>query len=140
MQNNEKIDPVPLSELPIIADSEVDNMWVFASTESQNGIFTSGRYRLGDFLGEIAKTLQLERRISLRMETDATDMFIGENMTIYRVESRNVASLKINGVNTPMDSSISINIPPKSLVTFNIEFQMSDPVAYLFIYAKAILP
>lgn len=137
MNGKEKITAVPLSDLPEINDPE--GFWVFGSKDAGNGTFLSGRF-LFDRLAEYARKLQLERRISLRMESASTEMFIGEKMTIYRVEGQNISSLKINGQAVDMDRAVSIQVAPKSLVQFDIASQLTDPVAYLFIYAKAELP
>lgn len=129
--------PVPLSELPEINTPE--GFWIFGSRSLSDGSYESGKYLFENIL-QYAKNIQLERRISLRMENESTDMFIGEHMTIYRVEAKNVSSLKINNQDVVTDTDISIEIAPKSIVSFDITFQLTDPVAYLFIYAKAILP
>lgn len=134
MTGKEKIAAVPLSELPRIEDPS--GFWIFGSKEEAGGTFTSGRF-LFDQLAEYARKLQLERRISLRMESLSADMFIGEKMTIYRVEGKNVSSLKIDGQAVPTDTDIEIDVEPKSVVQFEITTELTDPVAYLFIYAKA---
>lgn len=134
---NTKIDPIPLSELETI--TEADNFFVFASKIEPNGTYTSGRILFTN-LQETVKRLQLERRLSITMASSVHQMFVGEKMTIYRVEGLNVDTLKINDININLNANVNIVIPAKSLVTFAITTQLTDPSAYLFIYAKAVLP
>lgn len=131
-----KLEPIELSRLPVIENPS--NYWIFGSKTEKDGTLISGRYLL-DSLEEYARSLQLERRISFGMEAESLDMFIGEAMTIYKVEALNVAELSINGiVISNFDSdNLSISINKRSLVNFKIKFQSLDPRAYLFIYAKA---
>jgi len=134
-----KLVPIPLSELPILQD-DLGDFWLFCSKENPNNTFDSARFNLTEYLGIIQSNLQLERRLAITAETAQITMFIGESMTIYKVEADNVASLKINGINTAIDTDISIPIDSKSKVVFEIVRKLTDPAAYLFIYAKAILP
>ncbi len=126
--------PVPLSQLDEIKDP--DSFFVFASKTDPNGMVESGKVLFSE-LGEVVKKLQLERRISLTMEATETDMFIGEEMTIYRVEGYNVSECSINGNPVPVGSDINIPIPKSTLTTFSIVRSGTDPKGYLFIYAKA---
>ena len=130
-----KLSPVELSKLDIIENPS--GFWVFGSKD-ENGKMTSGRYSL-DKLMDYARSLQLERRISLKMETSNTELFIGEAMTIYRVDTRNVKSLTINGTKYTDLNNKKINkeIASGTIVTFDIEWSTTDSKAYLFIYALA---
>lgn len=128
------IKAIKLSDLNEIKDP--DSFFVFASRTADDGTFESGKVRF-DELGEIVKNLQLERRISLTMEALETEMFIGEEMTIYRVEASNVSTLKINNTAVTPGTNIKLEIPKSSIVTFSITRQNTDPKGYLFIYAKA---
>jgi len=124
-------------ELPEITD--VSDFWILGSKwdKTEEDVY-SGRYLLADYINEVAKKLQLERRLSINMELASPyDMFIGEAMTIYKVQGLNVSTLKINGVNVTLETNVNINIPAKSVVTFSVERQLTDPKAYLFIYARA---
>ena len=126
--------PVPLSQLDEIKDP--DSFFVFASKTDPNGMVESGKVLFSE-LGEVVKKLQLERRISLTMEATETDMFIGEEMTIYRVEGYNVSECRINGNVVPVGKDVAVAIPKSSLNTFSIVRTGTDPKGYLFIYAKA---
>lgn len=128
-----KLDPVGLSELDII--TEPKGFYIFGSIE-ENGEMKSGRC-----LFDKLEKLQLERRISLTMETKEVEMFIGEEMTIYKVETDNVASLTIGDETFTNLNNIQLDkkIEKRSKVKFTIEPLTSDPTAYLFIYAKAEL-
>ncbi len=131
-----KLDAVQLSQLPVIDDPQ--GFWIFGSKSEEGGAFRSGRY-LFDKLEEYARNLQLERRISLTMETRRTEMFIGEEMTIYKVDTMNVKSLTINGETfTDLNNRvINKKIDTMSLLILEVEHQLTDPKAHLFIYAKA---
>lgn len=128
------IKTIKLSELDEIKDP--DSFFVFASKTADDGTLESGKVRF-DELGEVIKNLQLERRISLTMEALETDMFIGEEMTIYRVEALNISTLKINNSTVTPGTNIKLEIPKSSVVTFSVTRQGTDPKGYLFIYAKA---
>jgi hypothetical protein len=126
-------------DLPIIEDT--NGFWVLGSKQGITPEQTfSGRYSLSDFLDEFAKKLQLERRLSLTMETAEMTMLIGERMTIYRVEASNVSSVAINGQTVSVNANVNIEIQPMTLVKFAPVRTLTDATAYLFIYAKAILP
>lgn len=132
----EQTTAIPLSSLPEIKDNPGD-FWVFASTEAGNGSMESGKFNLAEYLNGANKMLQLERRISLTMETNTHTMFIGETMSIYKIETLNVSKLVINEQEVSLPLAEPIEIPPRSLVSFTIERSATDPTAYLFIYAKA---
>jgi hypothetical protein len=137
MAENNKITPLPLSELPEIDDP--GGFWILGSKTESNGALTSGKY-LFENLAEYAKRLQLERRLSINLGLSSPyEMFIGEAMTIYRVEALNTSTVTINGNQVETDTAVSIHIPAKSLVQFSATPEGTDPVAYLFIYAKATL-
>lgn len=129
--------PVPLSQLDEITNP--DSFFVFASKTNEDGSIESGKVLFAE-LGEVVKKLQLERRISLTMESSGTEMFIGEEMTIYRIEAYNVSECRINGNIVPIGKNVDIHIPKGSLATFGITRPGTDPRGYLFIYAKAIIP
>lgn len=138
MAENNKIAPLPLSELPEIA--EPNGFWIFGSKTESNGSLTSGKY-LFENLAEYAKQLQLERRLAINLGLSSPyEMFIGEAMTIYRVEADKVSTVKINDTVVALDKTISVKIPAKSLVSFSVDGGTTDPTKYLFIYAKATLP
>ena len=88
----------------------------------------------------ITKDIMLERRIQLTMERTSQDMFFGESMTIYYVESNNVASMSMTIGNVvtqiELDKPVTVQIPVGSVVFFNIIKQFTDPTAYLYIKAK----
>lgn len=138
-----KLSPVPLSELTVI--EEPKGFWIFGSKE-EGGKLVSGRYQF-DRLEEYASRLQLERRISATIENNPLKLFIGEEMTIYRIETKNVGTLKIGDTeidlkrkaedNTLAGAKLNIKVKEFSVLNFDIEKQLSDPQAYLFIYAKA---
>lgn len=130
------IKAVPLSELPVI--KEPDSFFVFASKTDENGVMESGRVMF-DELKEMVRKLQLERRISLTMESTETEMFIGEEMTIYRVEAYNVGELRVNTKVVTIGKDVNVVIPKSTLATFSITRSGTDPKGYLFIYAKAKL-
>jgi len=131
-----KQSPVELSQLPPIEDPV--GFWIFGSKSDGEGNFESGRYeftRLADY----ARNLQLERRISLTMETSDFEIFIGEDMTIYKIVSKNVEALTICGdeIEDPNSDELDILIEKGTVMDIHIERQQTDPKAYLFIYAKA---
>jgi hypothetical protein len=126
--------PVPLSELDEIKDP--DSFFVFASRTNTDGTVESGKVMFAE-LGEAVRKIQLERRISLTMESTSTDMFIGEEMTIYRVEGHNVGECRINGNIATIGSNVDIHIPKGSVVSFSATRPGTDPKGYLFIYARA---
>lgn len=128
--------PIPLSELPILSEDTGD-FWVFCSRENKDGTFDSVRFNLSEYLKLAEDKIQLERRICLNMETNTHTMFIGEAMTIYKVNGSNVASLTINDVDVPIDSTDTpIDIDEKSFVTFTIDRELTNPTAYLYVYAR----
>ncbi|MBK5721835.1 hypothetical protein JGH11_13225 [Dysgonomonas sp. Marseille-P4677] len=133
-----KLDPVGLSSLPTIEDPS--GFWIFGSKSEGDGTLTSGKY-LFDKLAEYARNLQLERRIALTMENKEMRMFIGEEMTIYKIDTLNVSSLSIDveSFSKPDNQILNKKVEKGSLVKFSIEYQTTDPTAYLFIYAKAKL-
>jgi len=123
--------------------------WMDSFWHKQEAIPVSSIEKLSEILGDkidrkeienITQNLLLERRIQMRMETSAQDMFLGEEMTIYRAEAVNVASLSvtIDGTDTPLEvnADVSLTIPAGSIVIFNIEKLLTDPVAYLYIKAR----
>ncbi|MDR2954402.1 MAG: hypothetical protein LBV43_04910 [Prevotella sp.] len=85
---------------------------------------------------EIIGQMQMERRLTLNMGTATMDVYIDEPMTIYKVAGYNVATVKVNGVNVVLDATVSVSIPAKSVVTFECTRTLTDPTAYLYIYAK----
>ena len=129
-----KLDPVELSALKTIEDPK--GFYIFGSIEKD------GKIESGKCLFDKLERLQLERRISLTMETTEVEMFIGEEMTIYKVDTLNVKSLTIDNETFTNLNNIQLEkkIEKRSKVKFTIETLASDPTAYLFIYAKAILP
>mgnify|MGYP000872147049 CR=1 FL=1 len=129
-----QIAAIPLSKLPEV--EEPDNFYIFGSEELPNGTLDSRKYKLENLM-EYARNLQFERRISLTMERDTHTMFIGEEMTIYKVEVHNISELKINGQKIQTDKNIQVKISPKTLITFDVSRTNYDPVGYIFIYAKA---
>lgn len=134
----EQLKAIPLSTLPEITEEKKGDYWVFASVESKNGVYESRKYNLAKYINEANNLLQLERRIALTMERTTHTMFIGEEMTIYKIETHNVSKLTING--KAIDLSLSkhtVAIAPKSAVKFEIERADTDPTGYIFIYAKA---
>lgn len=133
----EQTTAIPLSSLPEIKDNPGD-FWVFASSEAENGTMESGKFNLAEYLSNANRMLQLERRISLTMETSIHTMFIGEAMSIYKIETLNVSKLIIDEQEVSLPLAEPIEIPPLSLVTFAIERPGTNPTGYLFIYAKAI--
>lgn len=88
----------------------------------------------------ITQNLLLERRIQMRLETSAHDMFFGEEMTIYRAEAINVASMSvtIEGTDTPLEvnADVSLTIPAGVIAVFNVTRQLTDPAAFLYIKAR----
>jgi hypothetical protein len=84
----------------------------------------------------ITNQLLLERRLTLKMETAAIDLYIDEPMTIYKVAGHNIASLKINDTDVIIDATLSVGIPAKSIVRFEATRTLTDPTAYLYVYAK----
>lgn len=131
-----QIAPIPLSQLPEV--EKPDNFYIFGSEKLANGTLDSRKYKLENLM-EYARNLQFERRISLTMERDIHTMFIGEEMTIYKVEVHNISELKINGQTIQTGKNVQVKINPKTLVTFEISRTNYDPVGYIFIYAKATL-
>lgn len=133
-----KLAPIELSSLPTIKDPS--GFWIFGSKSEADGTLNSGKY-LFDRLAEYARNLQLERRIALTMENTEMEMFIGEEMTIYKIDTKNIGSLSINGeaFAKPDNKILSKKIEKGSLIKFSIEYQTTDPIGYLFIYAKAKL-
>lgn len=139
MENDtRKLAPVPLSSLDTIEDPS--GFWVFVSKTNSDGSMVSGKY-LFDQLEEQAKRMQLERRISLTMESEDHEIFVGEEMTIYKIEAKNVGKLSINGKDIPNFDSRKLDekIEKMSVVQLHIARQLTDPKSYLFIYAKAKL-
>lgn len=130
-----KLDPVELSSLPMIKDPK--GFYIFGSKETEDGKMESGKC-----LFDNLERLQIERRIALTMETKEMEMFIGEEMTIYKVDADNVASLTIDKEKFTNVNNIEFNkkIEKRSIVKFTIETESTDSTAYLFIYAKAVLP
>jgi hypothetical protein len=136
MAENIKVAPIPLSELPEI--NEPKGFWIFGSKDESNGTVTSGKYKF-DNLEKYAKRLQLERRLTINMSLSSPyEVFIGEQMTIYKVDAVNVSALRINDVSVAIDETVEIDIPPKSIVRFVVEKQQTDPTAYLYIYATVV--
>lgn len=131
-----KLDPIALSELPIVDDAS--GFWVFVSNTDDKGKMKSGRY-LFDDLEKYARKMQLERRMSIMTETDDCELFIGEEMTIYKMGVKNVGSLSINGeeVTDLTSDKLNITVGNGSVVNFQLTRQLTDTKAYLFIYAKA---
>ncbi|GAB6122265.1 hypothetical protein [Dysgonomonas termitidis] len=129
-----KLEPIELSALDTIENPK--GFYIFGSIE-ENGVMKSGKCKF-----DTLERLQLERRISLTMETKEMEIFIGEEMTIYKVDVLNVKSLTIDDEIFTNLNSIQLDkkIEKRSKVKFIIETQTTDPTAYLFIYAKAILP
>lgn len=137
MAENNKITPLPLSELPEITDPQ--GFWIFGSKVGSNGALTSGKY-LFENLAEYSRKLQLERRLSVNLGLSSPyEMFIGEAMNIYRVEAKYAAKVMIDGKEVATDRNISISIPAKSLIRFDAIPEGMEPVVHLFIYAKATL-
>lgn len=136
--NTRKLDPVQLSHLETIDDPSA--FWIFGSKEEADGSLRSGKYQF-DKLADYARRLQLERRISLTMETQQTEMLIGEDMTIYKIDTLNVSTITIGDikVSKPDGKILNINIKKGSLVKFVVESLTSDATVYLFIHAKAKL-
>lgn len=128
--------PVPLSQLDEIDNP--DSFYVFASKTEPDGTVESGKVLFTE-LGDVVKKLQLERRISLTMESRETEMFIGEEMTIYRVEAEKVLECRINDIVIPIGKDIEISVPKGSMVKLNVTRSDTDPKSYLFIFAKATL-
>lgn len=138
MAENTKIAAIPLSGLPEI--KEPSGFWIFGSKKDSNGALSSGKY-LFENLAEYAKQLQLERRMSINMGLASPyEMFIGEEMIIYRVEAMNVSKLWVDGIEVLLGKTVSVKIKAKSLVEFKVEKVGTEPTGYLFIYAKATLP
>jgi len=131
-----KTSPVELSQLQEISDPS--GFWIFGSRRNEDGVFESGRYEF-DKLADYARKLQLERRISLAMETEDIEMFIGEEMTIYKIVAKNVKDLVINNSEIAEADYKELDIPMEEGSVMNIHLARSgvDPKAYLFIYAKA---
>lgn len=129
-----QIAAIPLSQLQEV--EKPDNFYIFGSEELANGTLDSRKYKLENLM-EYARNLQFERRISLTMERDTHTMFIGEEMTIYKVEVHHISELKINGQQIQTGKNIQVKIDPKTLVTFDVSRTGSNPVGYIFIYAKA---
>lgn len=128
--------PIPLSTLPEV--EKPDNFWMFGSEELPDGTLDSRKYKLENLV-EYAKKLQFERRISLTMERNTHTMFIGEEMTIYKVEVHNISELRVNGQIVETGKNIQMRIEPRTLVTFEVSRTNFDPMGYIFIYAKATL-
>lgn len=137
-------------ELPEITDA--GDYWVLGTMQGDTpDKIYSGRFLLSSLKAQVA--LQLERRIPLVMEAPQFTMLITEQMTLYKVDASNTATITISGVNadtgvtnmpatnvTP-NSNTDIRIPSgRTLVTFSVTRTLTDATAYLFIYAKAILP
>lgn len=137
-------------ELPEIKDT--GDYWVLGTLQGDTpDKIYSGRFLLSSLAKQTA--LQLERRIPLVLEASQFTMLITEQMTLYRVDASNTATITISGVdadtgqvkmpaaNVTPNSDTDILIPSgRTLVTFSVTRTLTDATAYLFIYAKAILP
>lgn len=136
----EQLKPIPLSDLEEITGEKKGDYWVFASVEAKDGVYESRKYNLAKYINEANNMLQLERRIALTMERSTHTMFIGEEMTIYNMQTHNLSKLVItvgDKVYEGLTVKGSIPIPAESLVTFGVERSTTDPTGYIFIYAKA---
>jgi hypothetical protein len=95
---------------------------------------------IDEIITEAAKALQYERRIPLTLEKSSQDMLIAEEMTIYRVDAVNVASLTItvdgSVTSIPVNDEAEVLIPAMSVATFSIVTELTDATAYLYIRAK----
>lgn len=123
--------------------------WMDSFWHKQEAIPVSSIENLSEILGDkidrkeienITQNLLLERRIQLRLETSAHEMFFGEEMTIYRAEAINVASLSvtIDGTDTPLEvnADVSLTISAGAIAVFNVTRQLTDPAAFLYIKAR----
>ena len=128
--------PVPLSQLDEIKNP--DSFFVFASKTNLDGTIESGKVLFTE-LSEAVKKLQLERRISLTMESTQTEIFIGEEMNIYRIEGYNVSECRVNGNVVSIGKDVEVSLPKGELSTFSAIRSLTDSTAYLFICAKAKL-
>ncbi|WP_029902292.1 hypothetical protein [Prevotella sp. 10(H)] len=128
-----KLDPVKLSELNLIDDPK--GFYVFGAKEEKGGVMKSG-----SCLFDTLERMQLERRIALTMENKEIEIFIGEEMTIYKVDPLNVKALTIGDEKFTDLAHVNKKIDKCTKVRFSIEFEKEEETAYLFIYAKAELP
>jgi hypothetical protein len=111
---------------------------------------------LGDILAEkidrkeienITGSIMLERRIPLFMEVDSVNYFIGESMTIYKIECANVATLSINDTDVTLlpvageagisSSVVEIETQPRQYLQVTVTRSGVDARADVFMYAKA---
>ncbi len=123
----------------------IDSFW----HKTEDSIPVSQIERLSEILADkidrreienITSRLLLERRLTFKVETSTIDLFIDEAMTIYKVAACNVSglSLTIGEAETPIEigADIEVGIPAGSIAVFNVERQLSDPVAYLYVYGR----
>lgn len=142
--SSKRLNPIPLSDLPEISDSDVGKYWVFGSTEKDNGSFESGRYNLGSFLNDAQQSLQLQRRVALTMERDEHLVPIGEPMTIYLAKAHNVSKLEIKSndpaISTwqmiPLNENIEIDISDSYDLRIRIERTSIDTESTVYLFAK----
>jgi hypothetical protein len=91
-------------------------------------------------IANITKFLMLERKYQLTMEKPVQDLFFAEDVTIYFAGSKNVKTLtmEINGIMTPidLDTEVEILIPKGSVAWFHVERTLTDPTAYLYLFAR----
>ena len=128
------LNAIALSQLPEATDTL--GYWILGSKVNAGGNIESVKYSLGKLVRELEQTLQLERRMSYTIQQNPMRIFLAEPTTIYRVEGQNIASLKINGQNIDLDTNISLKIDAKSVVEINVERKLTDPEAFIYIYAK----
>lgn len=93
-------------------------------------------------LNKVILDLRHERRLTYTLASDeALNVFIDEEMTIYRLGAKDVlkATISINGLPTEIvpDTDIDLLVPPRSLLTITATPSATDIIRmHLFIYAK----
>jgi len=132
--DNKKLTPVPLSQLPEIDDPA--GFLIFGSKEA-DGRLISGYYRF-EGLADYARNLQLERRIQLAMETSETEMYIGETMEVYEVKGYNAGKVLIayNDELFDTDEDMPVTLPADTIVRFMVTSELTDAKRYLYLKAR----
>ncbi len=138
-----KLMPVPLSELDPITDPE--GFWIFGSRIDENDNFVSGKYEFTK-LAEYASELQFERRIQLKLFSTNEEIFVGEPMDIYKVTTKNVSELKLNGQQIALETvggyddvrqaELDIKLNQYDILSIISEQLLSDPKLFIYIHAK----
>jgi len=137
-----------IMELPEITD--LDDYWVLGSKqgETEEEIF-SGRYLLPKYIQEATQKIMLERRVHFKIYKDVEEIFLDEPTTIYKISTRNISSLSINGQDVallPVDgydgvseAETALDFDIHQVITVSSVKQLTDPSAFIYIYAKVRL-